>query len=43
MVDAALTDHPRLWAAAGTPRTVSPTTAGELLRLTGGLLLPVGP
>lgn len=43
VVDAALTDHPQLWAAAGTPRTVFPTTAGELLRLTGGLLLPVGP
>ncbi|MGW6817395.1 YbaK/EbsC family protein [Streptomyces sp. NPDC055005] len=43
VVDAALTDYPRLWAAAGTPRTVFPTTAGELLRLTGGLLLPVGP
>ncbi|MFI6033317.1 YbaK/EbsC family protein [Streptomyces sp. NPDC051315] len=43
VVDVALTDYPRLWAAAGTPRTVFPTTADELLRLTGGLLLPVGP
>ncbi|OKH92319.1 prolyl-tRNA synthetase [Streptomyces uncialis] len=43
VVDAALTEYPQLWAAAGTPRTVFPTTAGELLRLTGGLLLPVGP
>ncbi|MFJ4767541.1 YbaK/EbsC family protein [Streptomyces uncialis] len=43
VVDAALTEYPELWAAAGTPRTVFPTTAGELLRLTGGLLLPVGP
>ncbi|MGW7429107.1 YbaK/EbsC family protein [Streptomyces sp. NPDC054861] len=43
VVDTALTEHPRIWAAAGTPRTVFPTTAGELLRLTGGLLLPVGP
>ncbi|MGW7056188.1 YbaK/EbsC family protein [Streptomyces sp. NPDC054887] len=43
VVDAALTDYPWLWAAAGTPRTVFPTTADELLRLTGGLLLPVGP
>ncbi|MFJ7416990.1 YbaK/EbsC family protein [Streptomyces uncialis] len=43
VVDAALTAYPQLWAAAGTPRTVFPTTAGELLRLTGGLLLPVGP
>ncbi|WP_406403561.1 YbaK/EbsC family protein [Streptomyces uncialis] len=43
VVDAALTEYPQPWAAAGTPRTVFPTTAGELLRLTGGLLLPVGP
>jgi prolyl-tRNA editing enzyme YbaK/EbsC (Cys-tRNA(Pro) deacylase) len=43
VVDAALGDYPRLWAAAGTPRTVFPTTMGELLRLTDGLLLPVGP
>ncbi|WP_406840634.1 YbaK/EbsC family protein [Streptomyces sp. AHU1] len=43
VVDAALGDYPRLWAAAGTPRTVFPTTTSELLRLTGGLLLPVGP
>ncbi|QLJ03423.1 YbaK/EbsC family protein [Streptomyces sp. NEAU-sy36] len=43
VVDAALADYARVWAAAGTPRTVFPTTAGELVRLTGGLLLPVGP
>ncbi|MEU6278245.1 YbaK/EbsC family protein [Streptomyces populi] len=43
VVDAALNDHPRLWASAGTPHTVFPTTTSELLRLTGGLLLPVGP
>ncbi|MEY2246554.1 YbaK/EbsC family protein [Streptomyces sp. BF23-18] len=43
VVDAALADYPQLWAAAGTPRTVFPTTVAELLRLTGGLLLPVGP
>ncbi|MGC4987083.1 YbaK/EbsC family protein [Streptomyces sp. DT193] len=43
VVDAALADYPQLWAAAGTPRTVFPTTVTELLRLTGGLLLPVGP
>jgi prolyl-tRNA editing enzyme YbaK/EbsC (Cys-tRNA(Pro) deacylase) len=42
VVDAALTDHSQVWAAAGTPRTVFPTTAGELVQLTGGLLLPVG-
>jgi prolyl-tRNA editing enzyme YbaK/EbsC (Cys-tRNA(Pro) deacylase) len=40
-VDLALTDYPRIWAAAGTPHTVFPTTADELLRLTGGTLLPV--
>ncbi|MFI0960644.1 YbaK/EbsC family protein [Streptomyces sp. NPDC021080] len=43
VVDAALADYPQLWAAAGTPRTVFPTTVGELLELTDGLLLPVGP
>ncbi|THA50143.1 YbaK/EbsC family protein [Streptomyces sp. A1136] len=43
VVDTALTEYPRLWAAAGTPRTVFPTTADELLRITGGLLLPVCP
>ncbi|WP_445402574.1 YbaK/EbsC family protein [Streptomyces sp. LE64] len=43
VVDAALGDYPRLWAAAGTPHTVFPTTFDELLRLTGGVLLPVGP
>ncbi|KQV19244.1 MULTISPECIES: YbaK/EbsC family protein [unclassified Kitasatospora] len=42
VVDEALTDYPRIWAAAGTPHTVFPTTADELLRLTGGRLLPVG-
>ncbi|MFJ1791732.1 YbaK/EbsC family protein [Kitasatospora griseola] len=43
VVDQALTDYPEIWAAAGTPHTVFPTTAAELLRLTGGTLLPVGP
>ncbi|MDG9714871.1 YbaK/EbsC family protein [Streptomyces sp. DH10] len=43
VVDAALTDYAQVWAAAGTPRTVFPTSASELVRLTGGLLLPVGP
>ncbi|MFJ4776254.1 YbaK/EbsC family protein [Streptomyces sp. NPDC088762] len=43
VVDEALTSHRRVWAAAGTPHTVFPTTADELLRLTGGRLLPVGP
>ncbi|MBT2449731.1 YbaK/EbsC family protein [Streptomyces sp. ISL-43] len=43
VVDEALGDYPTVWAAAGTPRTVFPTTAGELLRVSGGLMLPVGP
>ncbi|MEU3503440.1 YbaK/EbsC family protein [Streptomyces hundungensis] len=41
VVDEALTDYPQIWAAAGTPRTVFPTTASELLRLTNGILLAV--
>ncbi|MCT9089952.1 YbaK/EbsC family protein [Streptomyces sp. ASQP_92] len=41
VVDEALTDYPQIWAAAGTPRTVFPTTASELLRLTNGTLLAV--
>ena len=41
VVDTALTGYPQVWAAAGTPHTVFPTTAEELLRLTGGTLLPV--
>ncbi|MFI1336331.1 YbaK/EbsC family protein [Streptomyces sp. NPDC020845] len=43
VVDEVLTDYSRVWAAGGTPHTIFPTTAGELVRLTGGLLLPVGP
>lgn len=34
LVDEALAAHPVLWAAAGTPRSVFPTTYDELLRLT---------
>ncbi|GAA1084800.1 YbaK/EbsC family protein [Nocardiopsis composta] len=41
VVDEALRDHPRIWAAAGTPNTVFPTTHRELLALTGGRPLPV--
>ncbi|MBV2363332.1 YbaK/EbsC family protein [Streptomonospora nanhaiensis] len=41
VVDSALADYPQVWAAAGTPHTVFPTTADELVRLTGGVLLPV--
>lgn len=36
LVDVALRHHPVVWAAAGHPRTVFPTTFDELLRLTGG-------
>jgi len=36
LVDVALADHPRLWAAAGHPHTVFPTTYDELLGITGG-------
>ncbi|NUS73171.1 MAG: YbaK/EbsC family protein [Corynebacteriales bacterium] len=43
VVDSALTEYRQLWAAAGTPHTIFPTTASELLHLTGALLLPVGP
>lgn len=41
VVDAALADHPRIWAAAGTPRTVFPTTAEELREITAATVLPV--
>lgn len=41
VVDEALTDHPQVWAAAGTPHAVFPTTAAELVILTGGQLLSV--
>lgn len=36
VVDPALADYPRLWAAGGTPNTVFPTDHAELLRITGG-------
>ncbi|KAA5834467.1 YbaK/EbsC family protein [Saccharopolyspora hirsuta] len=41
VVDAALSDYPQIWAAAGTPRTVFPTTAAELRRITNATELPV--
>ncbi|WP_051099354.1 YbaK/EbsC family protein [Actinopolyspora mortivallis] len=41
LVDGALADYPRVWAAGGTPRTVFPTTHDELVRVTGGRSLPV--
>jgi len=36
LVDVALADYERIWAAAGTPHTVFPTTYADLLRLTIG-------
>lgn len=42
VVDVALADHPQVWAAAGTPHTVFPTTFDELVRITGGAALVVG-
>ncbi len=41
VVDVTLADHPRIWAAAGTPHTVFPTTYEELVRVTGGTPLSV--
>ncbi|MBH1938773.1 YbaK/EbsC family protein [Streptomyces sp. AV19] len=41
VVDEALADYDEVWAAGGTPHTVFPTTADELVRLTGGRLMPV--
>ena len=36
VVDRALQTVPVVWAAAGTPHAVFPTTFAELLRLSGG-------
>ncbi|MDT7546433.1 MAG: hypothetical protein QOE99_2543 [Actinomycetota bacterium] len=36
LVDTMLADHPVVWAAAGHPHAVFPTSYDELLRLTGG-------
>ncbi len=36
LVDSALGEHAQVWAAAGHPRTVFPTTFAELVRITGG-------
>ncbi|HET9658317.1 MAG TPA: YbaK/EbsC family protein, partial [Kineosporiaceae bacterium] len=36
LVDTALAEHDEVWAAAGHPRTVFPTTFAELVRITGG-------
>lgn len=43
MIDVALIDYHQVWAAAGTPHTVFPTTGAELVELTDGRLLSVSP
>ena len=43
LVDIELARYEQVWAAAGHPRTVFPTTYDELLRLTGGTAAEVGP
>ncbi|MBC6462448.1 YbaK/EbsC family protein [Actinomadura sp. HBU206391] len=42
LVDIWLDDHDVVWAAAGHPHTVFPTSYGELLRITGGGPADVG-
>ena len=37
----AIFGHPAIWAAAGTPRAVFPTSPDELARLTGAQVLDV--
>ncbi|WP_017611873.1 YbaK/EbsC family protein [Nocardiopsis salina] len=41
VVDLALEDHPCLWAAGGTPRTIFPTDFTELVKMTGGTAVAV--
>ncbi|AEE46036.1 YbaK/EbsC family protein [Cellulomonas fimi] len=41
VVDVALAEHVRVWAAAGTPHAVFPTTFEELVQVTGGTPLVV--
>ena len=43
VVDAALAGYPEIWAAGGTPHTVFPMTFDELVHLTNGRVLEVGP
>jgi len=43
LVDVELARYDQVWAAAGHPHTVFPTTYEELLRLTGGTAAEVGP
>jgi prolyl-tRNA editing enzyme YbaK/EbsC (Cys-tRNA(Pro) deacylase) len=42
LVDASLAGYDVVWAAAGTPHTVFPTTFAELVRITGGTRAEVG-
>ncbi len=42
LVDTALAQYDEVWAAAGHPHSVFPTTYDELLRLTGGTAADVG-
>ena len=42
LVDVDLARYDVVWAAAGHPHTVFPTTYGELLRMTGGTAAEVG-
>ena len=42
LVDIDLARHEVVWAAAGHPHTVFPTSYGELLRITGGTAAVVG-
>jgi prolyl-tRNA editing enzyme YbaK/EbsC (Cys-tRNA(Pro) deacylase) len=43
LVDVELARYDRVWAAAGTPHAVFPTTYAELLELTAGTAAEVGP
>ncbi|MDX6277424.1 MAG: hypothetical protein QOJ72_1552 [Nocardioidaceae bacterium] len=42
LIDEALAEHDEIWAAAGHPHAVFPTTYDELIVLTGGLTTKVG-
>lgn len=42
LVDVWLEKYEEVWAAAGHPHTVFPTTFGELVRITGGIPADVG-
>jgi prolyl-tRNA editing enzyme YbaK/EbsC (Cys-tRNA(Pro) deacylase) len=42
LVDTALADYDVVWAAAGHPHTVFPTSFAELVRITGGTAADVG-